>query len=136
MARDPRGPEWRLRQADEVLAAATDRILGLLREAVADLDPFPPFPGAFFTMAIEVEPDGIENKEVGCVVVTEGAELKELQIGIDEDSPLGNDPVSTRNEALVDLELSAHDRFVLAYNGLRAVGEVLGEQRAARERSD
>ena len=125
--------EVRLRLADEIASEAADRVQALLRDAARELRPFPPFPGAFFTVAVEVEPDGVRDREIGCVVVTEEGELRELQISFDDDGPaalLGaTDPASMRDERLAELEgISPHDRLALAVNGLRAVS---GHLRAA-----
>lgn len=122
--------EMRLRLADEIASEAADRVQELLRGAALELRPFPPFPGAFFTVAVEVEPDGVRDRGIGCVVVTEEGELRELQISFDDEGPaalLGAaDPVSMRDERLVELEgISPHDRLALAVNGLRAVSEHL-----------
>ncbi len=122
--------ELRRRMADEALAAAADQVEALLREAALELRPFPPFPGAFFTMGVEVEPDGVLNNEIGCVIVTEAGDLRELQLSFDDEGPaalLGaNDPISMRDETLVELEqLSARDRLTLALNGLDAVNRLL-----------
>lgn len=116
----------RMRLADEALSAAADQIEQLLRDAARELRPFPPFPGAFFTIAIEVEPDGVDDRRIGCVVVTEEGDLRELQLSFDDEGPaalLGAaDPVAMRDETLVELEdLSARDRLMLALNALRAV---------------
>ncbi|MDE2892584.1 MAG: hypothetical protein OXN86_08800 [Chloroflexota bacterium] len=125
--------ELRRRMADEALNAAADRVEALLREAALELRPFPPFPGAFFTMGVEVEPDGVRDRNIGCVIVTEEGALRELQLSFDDEGPaatLGaNDPVSMRDETLVELEtLSSHDRLTLAINGLDAVSELLDQQ--------
>ncbi len=122
--------ELRRRMADEAMAAAADQVEALLREAALELRPFPPFPGAFFTMGVEVEPDGVLNNEIGCVIVTEAGDLRELQLSFDDEGPaalLGaNDPISMRDETLVELEqLSARDRLTLALNGLDAVSRLL-----------
>lgn len=125
--------ELRRRMADEALNAAADQVEALLREAALELRPFPPFPGAFFTMGVEVEPDGVRDRNIGCVIVTEEGALRELQLSFDDEGPaaiLGaNDPVSMRDETLVELEtLSSHDRLTLALNGLGAVSELLDQQ--------
>ena len=122
--------ELRLRLANEALAAAAERVEALLREAALELRPFPPFPGSFFTIGVEVEPDGVQDRQIGCVIVTEQGELRELQISFDDEGPaalLGaSDPVSMRDETLIELEnISAHDRLALARNGLQAVSELL-----------
>ncbi len=122
--------DLRLRMADEILNDAAERVLALLREAALELRPFPPFPGAFFTMGVEVEPDGLEDKNIGCVIVTESGELRELQLSFDDEGPAAlfgaSDPVSMRDETLAELEdLSARDRLTLALNGLQAISEHL-----------
>lgn len=127
--------ELRRRMADEALNTAAERVEALLREAALELRPFPPFPGAFFTMGVEVEPDGVRDRNIGCVIVTEEGALRELQLSFDDEGPaaiLGaNDPVSMRDETLVELEtLSSHDRLTLAINGLEAVSELLDQQSA------
>ncbi len=127
--------ELRRRMADEALNAAAERVEALLREAALELRPFPPFPGAFFTIGVEVEPDGVRDRNIGCVIVTEQGALRELQLSFDDEGPaaiLGaNDPVSMRDETLVELEtLSSHDRLTLAINGLEAVSELLDQQSA------
>lgn len=122
--------ELRLRMADEIASEAAARVQSLLREAAAELRPFPPFPGAIFTVGVEVEPDGVRDRGIGCVVVTEDGELRELRISFDDEGPaalLGaTDPVSMRDETLAELDgIGPHDRFALAVNGLRAISGLL-----------
>lgn len=130
--------ELRLRLADEALSAAADRVGALLREAALELRPFPPFPGAFFTIGVEVEPDGVQDRAIGCVIVTEEGELRELQISFDDEGPAAlfgaSDPVSMRDETLLELDyVSAHDRLTLARNGLEAISALLsGKSGTAR----
>jgi len=118
-------------QADALVEQAALRLRGLLREAVSHLDPFPPFPGAFFTYAIEVEPAVATHGERGCVVVCSDGELYELVMGMglppfpDESA----DPVSVRKEELKKLDdLHPRDYLVYAYNALTRVVEILMEQ--------
>lgn len=122
--------ELRLRLADEAVAAAADRVEALLREAALELRPFPPFPGAFFTIGVEVEPDGVQDRNIGCVIVTEEGDLRELQISFDDEGPAAlfgaGDPVSMRDETLLELDnLAPHDRLTLARNGLQALSQLL-----------
>ena len=122
--------DLRARLADEIAAEAAERVEALLREAAAELRPFPPFPGAFFTVGIEVEPDGVRDRNIGCVVVTEDGNLRELRISFDDEGPAAQlgatDPVSMRDETLAELEaIHPRDRLALALNGLDAVSEHL-----------
>ena len=57
-------------QADMVLERAAMQLQGLLKEACDALRPFPSFPNAIFTNAIEVDING-SDPEVGCIVVAE-----------------------------------------------------------------
>ena len=115
-------------QADMLLERAALQLRQLLEEAAGQLRPFPPFPGAFFTNAIEVEAASAETSERGCVVVCEDGELYELKMTIDfsEDA---QDPVSARDETLKKLEdLHPRDYIVLAYEALTRVTEELMER--------
>jgi hypothetical protein len=126
-----KGPMARKVQADVVIETAARQMRELLQEAVARLDPFPPFPGSFFTYGVEVEGGAAEGAERGCVVLGPDGELYELEIGIDFTQ--GNiDPVAARDESLKPLELHPRDYLVYAYNALTRVTELLMEQQAER----
>ncbi len=138
MSPAPFDPKARLRYADQALTTAADQLLVLLKEAALELRPFPPFPGAFFSYGVEVEPQGALDRGLGCIVVTEDGDLRELQIGIDAQGPDafgGGDPVSMREESLIDVEMNPHDRLLFAYGGLAAITELL-RQRAAQSGGD
>lgn len=125
------GPMARKLQADVVIETAARQMRELLQEAVARLDPFPPFPGSFFTYGIEVEGGTAEGTERGCVVLGPDGELYELEISIDFTQ--GNiDPVAAREESLKPLELHPRDYLLYAYNALTRVTELLMEQQAER----
>ncbi len=117
-------------QADLLLERSALEFQQLLQEAAAQLRPFPPFPGAFFTNAIEVEAAASDSPERGCVVVCEDGELYELEMSIDfsEDAA---DPVAARDEKLTKLELHPRDYIVLAYAALTRVVEHLMDARAS-----
>ena len=118
-------------QGDVIVERAAEQLRRLLHRAVAELDPFPSFPGALFTNAIEAEPGGAADPDRGCVVVGEDGELYEFQIGVDfEGVALSGfeDPVSLRKEELAKLELHPRDYIVYAYNALGAVVEKLLER--------
>jgi hypothetical protein len=127
-------PLLRKAQADNVLERAALQLQGLLKEACAELDPFPPFPNALFTNAIECDAGAAGDPERGCVVVCEDGELYELEFGIDHDSIelTGSwDPVTARKETKKKLELHPRDYIVYAYDGLVAVTEALLERAEA-----
>ena len=115
-------------QADAALERTALQLRELLQETAAQLRPFPPFPGAFFTNAIEVEAEAAESNERGCVVVCEDGDLYELKLSINfSDEAL--DPVSAREEKLTKLEeLHPRDYIALAYEALTRMTERLMER--------
>lgn len=118
----------RKQQADLLLERTALQLRQLLEEAAGQLRPFPPFPGAFFTNAIEVEAPAAESPERGCIVVCEDGELYELKMSIDFSEDV-SDPVSARDEKLTKLEdLHPRDYILLAYEALTRVTEHLMEQ--------
>jgi hypothetical protein len=128
-------PLLRKAQADLVLERAAMQLQILLREACEELRPFPSFPNAIFTNAIECDPGAAGDPERGCVVVDEHGELFELEMGIDHDSIelTGSwDPVTARKETLRKVDLLPRDYIAYAYSGLMAVTEALLEQKVAR----
>ena len=115
-------------QADSVLERAALQLQQVLKEACALLDPFPPFPNACFTNAIECDPGAAGDPNRGCIVVCEDGELYELEFGVDHDAVemTGSwDPVTARREEKKKIDLHPRDYIVYAYNGLLAVTEHL-----------
>jgi hypothetical protein len=121
-------------EADAALERTARRLRQLLQEAVARLDPFPPFPGAFFTYGIEVEEPLAGDLGRGCIVLAPDGELYELVIG--EEVPLfpeeAADPVATRKEELKPLDLHPRDYILYAYRALARVVELLLERKEGR----
>jgi hypothetical protein len=118
-------------QADLIIDRAAQQMRLLLEEAAKALRPFPPFPGAFFTNAVEVNLEGVERPDLGCIVVAEDGELYELEMRIDFGEEFGDviDPVQARDETLKKLDdLHPRDYIVLAYNALTQLTELLIEQ--------
>jgi hypothetical protein len=119
--------------ADAVLERAADRMRAILLEAVQRLDPFPPFPGAFFSYGIEIEAPGMESPDRGCVVLGEDGEFYEFKMG--NDIPAFdlefNDPVQLRNEELKPLEMHPLEYLVYANNAIAKVAEILLERAEA-----
>ncbi len=117
-------------EADAALERTADRLRALLQEATGRLDPFPPFPGAFFSYGIEIEAPGVESSDIGCVVLAPDGELYELRMG--QDVPALDlemaDPVALRQEELKPLELHPRDYVIYAYEALTKVAELLLER--------
>lgn len=119
-------------EADAALDRLAATLSRLLHEASARLDPFPPFPGAFFTYGIEIEAPGVESPERGCVVLAPDGELYELELGQDVAALAldETDPVALREEKLKKLaDLHPRDYVVYAYTALSKVVELLAEGR-------
>ena len=124
-------------EADAALDRLAQRLRRLLQEAAGRLDPFPPFPGAFFTHGIEIEAPGVDSPEMGCVVLAPDGELYELEIGQDMTALAldQTDPVALRDETLKKLEdLHPRDYIVYAYSALTRVVELLLERQAEAKR--
>lgn len=125
----PVDPLARKAQADLIIDRAATQLRAIVQDLATRLDPFPPFPGAFFTNAIEVEPDAAGSRERGCVVVAEDGDLYEFVMGVDFDDPGAlSDPVAARKEELRPIELHPRDYVVYAYNAITAMTEILLER--------
>ncbi|MPZ23504.1 MAG: hypothetical protein GEU28_08150 [Dehalococcoidia bacterium] len=68
------------------------------------MGPFPSFPGAFFTLGVEVDIGRAAPPEIGCVIVQPDGRLYELKMGVDLDNIDSNDPVAMRSEEATPLE--------------------------------
>ena len=121
--------------ADAVIERAADRLRAVLQEAVAKLDPFPPFPGAFFSFGIEIEAPGVESTDRGCVVLGEDGEFYELKMGTE--LPVFEmeitDPVAMRKEELKPLEMHPLEYVVYAHAAVARVAELLLERASEQE---
>ncbi len=115
--------------ADAVLERAADRLRTILQEAVSKLDPFPPFPGAFFSYGIEIEAPGFDSSERGCIVLGEDGQFYELKMG--NELPTFemdiSDPVAMRTEERKPLEMHPLEYVVYATNAITTVTELLME---------
>lgn len=127
----PGDPLLRKAQADVILDRTANHLRELLLAAVAELRPFPSFPNAMFTNAIECDAGPVADPGRGCIVVMEDGELYELEMGVDHDAIelTGSwDPVTARKETLKKVDLHPREYIVYAYNGLVAVTELLLER--------
>jgi hypothetical protein len=124
-------PLARKTQADLIIERAAQQLRALLQEAARELRPFPPFPGAFFTNAVEVSLEGVERSDFGCFVVGDDGGLYELEMRVNFDEDV-LDPVQARDETLKKLDdLHPRDEIVLAYNALSQVTALLLERAAS-----
>lgn len=122
-------------QADLIIDRTAQQMRLLLEEVAKELRPFPPFPGAFFTNAVEVNMEGVERADLGCIVVGDDGGLYELEVKIDFGAEFGDvtDPVQARDETLKKLEdLHPRDYIVLAYNALTQLTELILESAERR----
>lgn len=129
-------PLARKTQADLIVDRTAQQLAVLLKDAALELRPFPPFPGAFFTYGVEVNLEGVERPDLGCIVVGEDGELYELEMKIDFGDDFGEvvDAVQARDETLKKLEdLHPRDYIILAYNALSQLTELLLERADAGE---
>jgi len=118
----------RKHQADLIVDRAAQQLHLLLKEAARALRPFPPFPGAWFTNAVEVDLEGVERPDLGCIVVSEDGELYELEMKLDFSDDV-MDMAQARDEKLKKLDdLHPRDYVVLAYNALGQLTELLLER--------
>ena len=120
----------RKQQADLLIERTAQQLRLLLEETAKSLRPFPPFPGAFFTNAVEIQLDGAERPDLGCIVVDEDGGLFELEVKIDFGDEFGGvDPVQARDETLKKLEdLHPREEIILAYNAISQLTEIILEQ--------
>jgi len=124
-------PLARKAQADLILDRAAQQLRVLVKDLVDHLDPFPPFPGAFFSYGIEVEPEAAARVDRGCVVIAPDGEFYELEIGVDMEGldPSGYaDPVALRKEELKKLTLHPRDYVVYAHSAITKLVEILLER--------
>src|SRR5262245_31425820 len=130
-------PLARKAQADIIVDRAAEQLRKIVKDLTEQLDPFPPFPGAFFSYGIEIEPEAAARVDRGCVVLAPDGEFYELEIGVDMEGldPSGAvDPVAMRSENLKKITLHPRDYIVYAHNAINALVELLIERAEAAER--
>jgi len=111
--------------ADAILERAATGLRELLQTVARELDPFPEFPGAYFSYGIEVPLPPTIGGDIGCVVLAEDGDLYELQIGLDPEQIESRDPVAMRSEERVPLDLAPADYIACARRALEEALAVL-----------
>lgn len=114
--------------ADLAVQRAADQLRDLLKTVAAAIDPFPEFPGSFFSYGIEVDPQGELGGDAGCVILAEDGELYELQIGLDPEQAASGDPVAMRSEQRLPLDLPPATYVAYAHRAVTVAVEYLERQ--------
>lgn len=123
--------------ADLIAQRAADQLRALLTTLVAEIDPFPPFPGAMFVYGIEIEPAAGTRDEHGCVVLAEDGALYELQIGLDLEQVESGSAVAMRSEERVRLDDLPPAQYVgYAHRAVTAAVEYLLKQQESEGPAD
>lgn len=119
----PTDPDLLEAQANAVYERARTQLRELLHEGARALQPFPTFPGAPNTHAIEIDV-AAGTADRGCVVLGEDGELYELQLEVEADALAAgaNEPVLARQEQRVPLDdMPAGEYVVYAQRALQLV---------------
>jgi len=112
--------------ADLIVQRTADQLRELLKKLVAEIDPFPPFPGSMFAYGIEIEPPSGSGDDYGCVILAEDGELYELQVGMDVEQAATGAGVAVRSEDRVNLDdLPAAEYVGYAHRAVTAAVEYL-----------
>ena len=114
--------------ADAVMERASIELNRLLAELAAALDPFPDFMGVSSIQAVEVEPSGLSNADLGCVVVCPDGELRELVLRMIP-GPFEMGGVE-QTEEMAELDLSPGERVAYSYAAVQELLKLLEEQQA------
>ncbi len=118
-------------QSDLIVERAAGQLRKVLHDLTEQLDPFPAFPGAFFTYGIEIEPEAAARTDRGCIVLASDGDLYEFEIGLDLEGldPSGYaDPIALRKEELKKLDIHPRDYVVYAHSAIARVAELLLER--------
>ena len=125
--------------SDAIMEQAAGQLRELLREIAASFDPFPEYPGSFFSYGIEVEPPaggggrGQAEDAPGCVVLGEDGGLYELRIGFEADQLDTDDPATARSELRVPLDdLSPSEYVAYASRAVEAALALLDKGETSR----
>ena len=82
MEEEGRGPREEKDATEAALKEAARQLHDILKRLAARLTPFPAFMGMTSIQAVELEPQGPQTPDRGCVVVCPDGELYELMLGL------------------------------------------------------
>jgi hypothetical protein len=115
--------------ADLIVERAATQLRELLKTLVAEIDPFPAFPGAMFAYGIEIEPPAGGGDQYGCVILAEDGELYELQVGMDVEQATSGAGVAVRSEDRLSLDALPPAEYIgYAHRAVSAAVEYLLSQ--------
>ncbi len=107
--------------ADAALERTASQLRGILKELAGRLDPFPDFMNISSIQAVEVEPDGLQSRDRGCVVVCPDGELYELSLQVIP-GPLGVSDAD-QVEEFQPLDIPPQEYIPYAYAAIVALAE-------------
>ncbi len=109
-----------------LLEKTADNLSDILKKVADEFEEFPVFPGAIFAYGIEIECPESMNSEYGCLILGNDGGIYEFQIGLDpEKIATGEDPMTTRDESLIPIELPAEEYIPVAAQAIRQAVELL-----------
>ncbi len=82
MEEEGQGPGVEKDAAEAALDQVARQLHDILKRLAASMDPFPGFMGMTSIQAVELEPQGIQPPDRGCVVVCPDGELYELNLNV------------------------------------------------------
>ena len=113
---------WALKAvADQTLERTASQLRNILKTLAERLRPFPAFMDMASIQALEIEIQGLQARDRGCVVVCPDGELYELNLQLIPGPPglLDADQI----EELTPLDLPPEEYIPYAYAAIRALAE-------------
>ena len=84
---EPTDPRALRAGADAALERTASQLRDILKALAGQLQPFPAFMNMASIQAVEVEPEGLQAPDRGCVVVCPDGQLYELSLGLMQGNP-------------------------------------------------
>ena len=112
-----------------LLQKTADNLSDILRKIAEEFEEFPVFPGAMFAYGIEIECPESVSSQYGCLILGNDGDIYEFQIGLDpEKIAAGEDPMTTRDESLIPVELPAEEYIPVAAQAIKQAVALLREE--------